>query len=366
MRLLCLLALAAAACGDSSPAKPDATADATGSGTGSGDIDTSFGTAGTAMLAGSCQALAVDATDRPLVVTIDGAGHPTLTRLDTAGRIDTTFTPRPLGTDMVDFVRVFALPSGKVLVTAMQGTTPHVYRFAVDGTPDLDLEMASPLGTILVAAERSDGGLDLVATGNDANHAFSFARITAAGAIDAAFGVQLPVTPMTPPGYFAHGVSLGSGAFALSGAGFTANNGPVTAHLMLASDGNITGTITIDNTQMLDLARNGDKIYALASSYPDEKASIARFDPTLAADTTFASAESATITPEPGIRNGASLAVGSDGSLIVADGKTLARFHADGSARSTLPYMFAACGVAVDSHDRPVVASSTSVLRLVQ
>ncbi|HSN29337.1 MAG TPA: hypothetical protein VLT45_23770 [Kofleriaceae bacterium] len=371
MRLLCLLVLAAA-CGDGSPANPDATAtaDATGSGggSGSGEVDISFGTAGTAMLTGTCQALAVDASDRPLVVTIDGPGHPTLTRLDSAGHVDATFTPRALGTDAIVFARVFALASGKVLVTTfpMPGTTAHVYRFAVDGTPDLDLEMPSALSAILVAAERTDGGIDLVGGGNDADHAFSFARITAAGAVDTTFGVQVPATPMIPPGYFAHGVSLGGGTFALSGASFTANNGPVTAHLLLASDGAITKTTTIDDTQMLDLARNGDKLYALATSYPDEKGSITRFDAMLTADPSFTSAESATIMPYPGIRNGSALAVAPDGSLIVSDGKTLARFHADGTTRSTLPYMFEACGVAFDTHDRPLVASATSVMRLVQ
>ena len=133
---------------------------------------------------------------------------------------------------------------------------------------------------------------------------------------------------------------------------------------MLATDGAIAKTTTVDNTEVLDLHAHGDKLYALTTSYPAQQGAIARFDQMLAPDTGFTSAEAAMIVPVAGILNGALLAVAADGSLIVADGKTLARFHADGSVRSTLPYMFDACGIAFDSHGRPLVAASMSVLRL--
>lgn len=368
MRSLCLVLLLAA-CGDGSPAKPDGAPAADGAadtGSAASEIDTTFGTAGTATLAGPCQAFGVDANDRALVVTIDAMGHPTLTRLDTSGHVDATFTPRALGTDQIDLARLFVLPSGKTLVATfpMPGTLPHVYRFAVDGTPDLDLEMASPLGAIFGAAERSDGGIDLVGVGNDSDHAFSFARITAAGAVDTTFGVKIPSTPTIEPGYFAHGVSLGNGTFALSGASLDSGHGPVTAHLVLATDGAIAKTTTVDDTEVLDLDSHDDKIYALTTSYPAQTGAIARFDQMLARDTSFSSAEAAMIVPVAGVLNGALLGVAHDGSLIVTDGKTLARFHADGSARSTLPYMFNACGIAFDSHGRALVAASMSVLRL--
>jgi hypothetical protein len=366
-----------AACGHSSQPKPDGSA-AADAATGPADIDTSFGTAGTVLLPSTqtCRAFAVDASDRPLVLSSDANGQ-TLTRFDTKGSVDTTFAPSALGAAGIAAAGLFVLPSGKVVVSGVFGANfddPHIFRLT-NNTIDLDLRLPSPIAGVIGVAERSDGGLDIVGPGNAFGTPFLFTRITAGGAVDTTFGnqgVAAPTTsnPSLPPDYFPHAVSLGNGTFALSAATFKQVNpqggtGPVVGHLVLAADGAITQTTTIDNTQFLSLAGHAGQLYALTNAFPSNVGAVARFGADLTADASFTAAESSTFAPVFGFYNGGALAVAPDGSLIATNGTTLDRFHADGTVRAKDAYAFTYCGVAFDSHARPLVASSTAVLRLV-
>lgn len=386
MRSLCLV-LALAACGDGSHAKPDAAGDAapdTGSGSGSGsaasEIDTTFGTNGTAAITGgTCRAFAVDASDRSLVVVGAANGQASLVRFDASGQPDASFTPRALGSADVTFAQLTVLSGGDLVVTGIFGSgsadDPHLYRLTADGTIDVDLRLPPLMHPVIALGERTDGGLDLAAPGDAFEKAFAFSRITAAGAVDTTFGTQgvaEPATPNLPPRYFAHAVSLGNGTFALSDDSFKTINqqggdAPVVGHMLLATDGAITKTTTIDDTQFLYLAAAGGKVYALTAGWPSETGTISRFASDLTADATFTTAEASTFNPVYGLYNGGALAVAADGSLIATNDMTLDRFHADGTARSVVPAPFTyPCGIAFDSHGRALVASSTGILRLVQ
>lgn len=351
--------------------------------------DDGFGTHGSVAFAATCQAFALDASDRSLVVTQTDTQNTTpltLSRYTTAGTLDQTFgtggNVAVSSTVGSPSFTVFTLASGKIVVLGRVYSdathfAPHVYRFTSDGTLDLDIELPATMDPrAVVAHERADGELELVTWGTSS--AFDVVRITAAGALDSAFGSNgvVAIDTGTAAGYFPHGVAVADGTFILSGATFGQapgmGVGPVNGHLFRVVDGTVTANVQTDNAQYLSVVTDGVQPFVLVNSLPDQRATIAAIDATtLKYDPGTGLTLPFPITANYGTFSGAALSIRSGTDLFVnmPDMTTtmLARYREDNAHEpggyGTVADHSGYCGSALDSQTRPVFATQTTLYR---
>lgn len=389
--LLSCFAVAACGGGGSTPAadagSPDAAAAAD-------LLDKTFGDQGTVKIGNFiCEGIAVAPDDSILVAERGPEGGVLVIRIGTDGKPDASFGEGG-GKGFVggpgDNPR-FSVTSDAIFVATRIGAGPGppaaVVRLSANGVRDPGFGSSGVatipgLNFIFGVGHRSDGGLDLVAVGASGGHAYTFARLSAAGVVDSQFGQPSPDTGDVQPGYFPHAVSIGEGKFVLSGASFTATNdaggaGPVHAHLFVATDGVLGKAVDYDQaeSQVLDLQLHGDRVYVMRNLFRGGKGEIERRAFDLTADSSFAGA---TVPKEVnavyGPYNGGALAVSADGALTAvgdADSRFIDQFRSDGvltvastSMQAGVPGNTAFCGLAYDSHGRAVLGFADRVVRL--
>lgn len=188
-----------------------------------GTLDTAFGTTGVAQLADPAATgvarMVTDTTGRPLVLTTGAT--PTLTRLTTAGAVDTTYgtTGRAsigtaasggwfgLAAGPADTSLVFGAGAGTLVVRKQLATGAPDPAFGTAGVAVLGV-LAAPMSTSLsgIAATPDGGAFVWWQTGTAPVSTF-ISRVTPAGILDPVFGVGT-LTPGTIvlPGTAATGV----------------------------------------------------------------------------------------------------------------------------------------------------------------